>query len=86
MNFMIPLWYAYGKFMDNLDWQEKCFGMLQEIPAESNSVIDKFEKVGWEPVQAFDSQGMIGLYNHYCKGKKCLDCKIGQALLRPSGK
>ncbi|WP_209331618.1 DUF2851 family protein [Lunatimonas salinarum] len=86
MNFMIPLWYAYGKFMDNLDWQEKCFGMLQEIPAESNSVTGKFEKVGWKPVQAFDSQGMIGLYNHYCKGRKCLDCKVGQSLLRPSGK
>jgi hypothetical protein len=86
MNFMVPLWFAYGKFLDNLDWQEKCFAFLQEIPAESNSIIENFEKVQWKPTQAFDSQGMMGLFNHYCKEKRCLDCKIGQALLRPQKK
>jgi hypothetical protein len=29
---------------------------------------------------------MIGLYHDYCKPKKCLDCKIGQNLLKPERK
>jgi len=84
INYMVPLWYAYGTFIDSLEWQEKCFDFLQQIPPESNHIISKFEGVDWIPVQAFESQAMIGLFNNYCKPRKCLTCKIGQSLLRPS--
>ncbi|MFC4873855.1 DUF2851 family protein [Negadavirga shengliensis] len=84
INFVIPLWYAYGRFSELADWQEKCFNFLQDIPAEQNGIIRKYEEEGWEPHNAYDSQGMLGLFNHYCSHKKCLDCKIGQTLLRPS--
>ena len=84
INYAIPLWYAYGKFIDSLEWQEKCFDFLQQIPAESNHILNKFEAVNWTPSQAFESQAMIGLFNNYCKPRRCLSCKIGQNLLRPS--
>lgn len=84
INYAIPLWYAYGTFIDSLEWQEKCFDFLQQIPAESNHILNKFEAVEWRPTQAFESQAMIGLFNNYCKPRKCLSCKIGQNLLRPS--
>ncbi|WP_114748176.1 DUF2851 family protein [Pleomorphovibrio marinus] len=83
INFTVPLWYAYGQYIDAPEWQEKCFDFLQQIGAEENSIIRKFSQVGWEAKQAFDTQGMIGLYNNYCKSKRCLECKIGQNLLRP---
>jgi len=83
INFMVPLWYAYGQFTDDLAWQEKCFDLLQEIAAERNYITQKFAIHAWEADNAFDSQGMIGLHNNYCIRKKCLDCKIGQNLLRP---
>ncbi len=83
INFVVPLWYAYGRYLDAPEWQEKCFDFLQQINAEENSIIRKFYQVGWGAEHAFDSQGMIGLYNNYCKNKRCLDCKIGQNLLRP---
>ncbi|WP_162416282.1 DUF2851 family protein [Cyclobacterium roseum] len=82
INFVVPLWYAYGQYSDLGLWQEKCFNFLQEIPAEKNSLIAIFSGAGWEPLQAFDSQGMLGLYHGYCSKRKCLSCKIGQNILR----
>ena len=83
INFMVPLWYAYGQFTDDMDWQEKCFDLLQEVNAEKNHITNKFEAHYWKAQNAFDSQGMIGLHNNYCTKKKCLECKVGQNLLRP---
>lgn len=84
MNFVVPLWYAYGMYMDSLEWRERCFEVLQEIAPENNGIITKFTNIGWIPVHGFDSQAMLGLFNAYCKPKKCLSCKIGQNLLRPA--
>ncbi|EPR65819.1 DUF2851 family protein [Cyclobacterium qasimii] len=84
INFIVPLWYAYGRYTDLSVWQEKCFNLLQEIPAEKNSLISIYQEVDWSAVNAFDSQGMLGLYHQYCHKRMCLQCKIGQNLLRPN--
>jgi hypothetical protein len=54
--------------------------------AEENFIIRKFKACNWNPKTAFDTQGMIGQFHNYCKPKKCLDCKVGQNLLKPSKK
>lgn len=83
INFVTPLWYSYGKYIQDNSWKEKCLDLLQEIKHENNFIIRKFLHHGWHALNAFDSQGMIGLYHDYCRNKKCLDCKIGQNLLKP---
>lgn len=82
INFVVPLWYSYGKYVEDPIWKDKCFDLLQEIEAESNHITRKFTLYQWSCGNAFDSQGMIGLYNTYCLPKKCMDCKIGQSLLK----
>jgi hypothetical protein len=84
INLITPLWFAYGKYLDEEDWKEKCFDLLQQVSVENNTVIRKFASIGWKAENAFDSQGMIGLYRQYCQSRKCLDCKIGQNILRNS--
>ncbi|MFD2202413.1 DUF2851 family protein [Shivajiella indica] len=86
INFVTPLWYGYGKYIQDDTWKEKALDLLQEIGSENNFIIRKFILHGWQAGNAFDSQGMIGLYQEYCKRKKCLDCKIGQNLLKPKKK
>ncbi|TFV93459.1 DUF2851 family protein [Algoriphagus kandeliae] len=86
INFVMPLWFAYGRYFENPEWKERCFDLLQEIPAESNFIIRKFGEAGWKAENAFDSQGMIGLYRSYCIPKKCLQCKIAQSLLKSENK
>jgi hypothetical protein len=84
INFVVPLWFAYGQYLDDQQWQDKCFDLLQAIQSEQNFIIKRFDQVNWKPSSAFDTQGMIGLHNNYCALRKCLDCKIGQNLLRPA--
>lgn len=83
INFVVPLWYAYGGYIDDSSWKERCFDFLQQIPAEANRIIEMYQVEDWSPENAFDTQGMIGLHHNYCNPKKCLNCKIGQNLLRP---
>lgn len=86
INFVIPLWFAYGRYFEQPEWQERCFDLMQTIPAENNFIIRKYEEKSWKAENAFDSQGMIGLYRSYCQPQKCLTCKIGQSLLKGQSK
>ncbi|UZD21965.1 DUF2851 family protein [Algoriphagus halophytocola] len=86
INYVIPLWFAYGRYFEEPDWQERCFDLLQEVPAENNHIIRRFQSYGWSTANAFDTQGMIGLYNYYCLPKKCLQCKIAQTLIKSGSK
>ncbi len=82
LNFVIPLWFAYGRYFQQAEWQERCFDLLQEVAAENNYIIRKFNSANWMAKNGFDSQGMIGLFKNYCQPKKCLQCKVAQKLLR----
>ncbi|NHE59115.1 DUF2851 family protein [Cyclobacterium plantarum] len=84
INYVVPLWYAYGQYSDLGHWQEKCFNFLQEVSEEKNRLTEIYLAAGWSPLNAFDSQGMLGLYHGYCSKRRCLYCKIGQNLLRPN--
>ena len=86
INFVIPLWFAYGRYFEQPDWQERCFDLLQTIPAENNFIIRIFGDKGWKAENSFDSQGMIGLYRSFCQPQKCLSCKVGQSLLKSQSK
>jgi hypothetical protein len=82
INFYIPLGYAYEKYLQKNDFQEKPFNLLQNLKKEQNSIIKKFSDCHWNPLNAYDSQGMIGLYQNYCRPKRCLMCKIGHSILK----
>ncbi|MFC3417001.1 DUF2851 family protein [Algoriphagus hitonicola] len=86
INFVIPIWFAYGRYFQNPDWQERCFDLLQEINAENNFIIRKFSDHSWKAQNSFDSQGMIGLFKSYCQPKKCMQCKIAQSLIKSESK
>ena len=86
INFVIPLWFAYGSYFEQTEWKERCFDLMQTLPAENNFIIRKYSEKGWKAENAFDSQGMIGLYRSYCQPQKCLTCKVGQSLLKGQSK
>jgi hypothetical protein len=62
---------------------DRAADILQKIPAESNRIVKRWNELGVKPKAAFDSQGLIELYNRYCLKRRCLDCSIGNALLKP---
>ncbi|WP_017733136.1 DUF2851 family protein [Nafulsella turpanensis] len=84
INTAAPLLAAYGLYLDDESWIERAMQLLQELPAESNSIVEEWKELGLQPQHAFDSQGMLELYNEFCLPKKCLQCSIGLNLLKRS--
>lgn len=81
INTIIPLQFAYAKSQGK-EIAESLIQLLQEVAAESNSIIQKFEVFGAASKNAFDSQSFLQLKNEYCNKSNCLSCAIGVELLK----
>lgn len=80
INTIVPLQFAYFKSREE-DVQERLMFLMQEIPPESNVIMDKFKVLNRPVKNAYDSQALLQLKNEYCNHKKCLSCGIGIHLL-----
>ena len=81
INVVIPIQYFYYKTLGK-DITETLIKTIKGLPAERNGVVDAFQHLGAKVETAFDSQVLLQQHKQYCKGKRCLDCAIGVALLR----
>jgi hypothetical protein len=82
INTVAPVLFAYGNYHDENNYKEKVLKWLEKTAAESNSITKGFQKLGIENKNAFDSQALIELKNEYCGKKRCLDCGIGNSILK----
>lgn len=81
INSFIPIRYAFERQKDEVEI-DFYLDLLTEMEAENNSILDEFEGIGFENKNAKDSQQLIQLKKRYCSEKKCLNCAIGQQILR----
>lgn len=79
INAVVPFLFAYAK-KKNSD-NEGALKLLEDIPAEGNAIILKWNKLGVYSASAFDSQALLQLKKNYCDEKKCLHCRIGHKVL-----
>jgi len=82
INTVIPVLFAYGTYHKEDLYKDRALQWLTEIAAEKNSITKGFDLLEIENKSAFDSQALLELKNEYCSKKKCLDCAIGNKLLR----
>ncbi|MFZ2905394.1 MAG: DUF2851 family protein [Cyclobacteriaceae bacterium] len=82
INTVAPLLTAYGKIHDDVLFVERAVEWLQNIPAENNKITRAWAGIGHNVTSAFDSQGLIELYNTYCLKRKCLECAVGSAIIQ----
>ncbi len=82
INTIVPFLFIYGKHKANAELQERALSFLYQIHSEQNSIIRNFKSLGVNSKSAFESQALIELKNGYCRYKKCLNCRIGNHLLR----
>jgi len=82
VNTAVPVLFAYGNYHSEQRFKDKALQWLEEIGAESNSVTKGFHNIGIENKNAYDSQGLIELKTQYCDRKMCLDCGVGNYLLK----
>lgn len=82
INAVVPLLFCYGQYHKSPTYCEKSLRFLEETDAENNSVVKRFSSLGMRAENAMQSQALLHLYNHYCRRKRCLECRIGNTLIR----
>lgn len=82
INSLVPLLFAYGMYHRNEEYKDKAVDWLQQTAAETNNITKGFVNISVANNTAFESQALLELKNEYCNYRRCLDCAVGNALLK----
>ncbi|MCK3686382.1 DUF2851 family protein [Maribellus sp. YY47] len=81
INVVIPFLFVYGEKQNKHHLKNRALEFLEQLPAEANSIVSKWGKLGINARSAFESQALLQLKNQYCEAKKCLNCQVGVKLV-----
>jgi len=81
INTIIPLRFCYGK-TSGAQINTDIINFAASLKPESNSTIGKFNRLRPKVKNAMESQALLQLKNEYCAHKRCLQCAIGNAILK----
>jgi len=82
INTVAPVLFAYGNYLNENKYKDKALQCLEETAAEKNLITKGFKQLNVENKNAWDSQALIELKNEYCTKKRCLECSVGNAILK----
>ena len=82
INAVAPVLAAYGKYHGRQSHLEQALSLLEALPPEKNNMTKKWAAIGLEAKQAADSQAMIEWHQNYCSNKRCLQCSIGNQVMK----
>ena len=82
INTIVPMLFAYGLYHNEQPYKDKAIAWLEKISPEKNVITKGFEALKFTNKNSFDSQAYIQLKNEYCDHKRCLECAIGNSLLK----
>ena len=86
INTIIPILFAYASLHSDEALKNKALQFLGSLSPEKNSITNKWKMFGVSNKNALESQSLIELKNNYCDSRRCLECSVGNAVLkeRPS--
>jgi len=82
INTIAPFFALYGSLKNNPHYTQKALNWLTQLKPEQNSITKHWSELGLNVKNAFDSQSLIQLKNSYCNKKKCLNCRIGNQVIK----
>jgi hypothetical protein len=82
LNTFVLFLFSYGKHTQQEYFINRSLKLLEKLPSEQNKIVTNFDSVGIKVNTAFDSQALLELKNNYCDHKKCLQCGVGNKILR----
>jgi len=82
INVVVPFLFVYGESQNKEFLKNRALEFLEQLPAETNSIIGKWNELGVMARSAFESQALLQLKNRHCEPKKCLNCQIGVKLIK----
>lgn len=82
INCVVPILFSYGCFSGKCFYTEKALKMLRKIRFEKNSATEIFQSSGFPDDCAAYSQAVMELDYQFCRWKKCLNCPIGERVVK----
>ena len=82
INAVVPILFCHGKLHKDESVCETAMQFLEELAPEDNAIIRRYAQCGIKARNAMQTQALLHLYNMYCKQKRCLECRIGNVLMR----
>jgi hypothetical protein len=82
VNTVLPVLYAYGWYNNSELYKQKALEWATALLPEKNNITTVFAKLGIAHKSAYDSQAFIQLKNKYCNLKRCLECAVGNRILK----
>lgn len=83
INTVTPLLAAYSMHTDEQRFMDRAVDLLEQLSPENNAITRRWKDLGFVSRNSFESQGQIELFNTFCQRKRCLECAVGAALVRP---
>lgn len=77
INTVIPYKYAYALHQNNPVKAEQAMRLMENIPAENNTIVRQWRVLGQEVKNAADTQALLHLYQNYCQHHECINCEVG---------
>lgn len=88
INTIIPIKFSYFKQIGRSN-EDLFLSLSKEMTPEKNSIVDKFKSLPFDLTgsniviqNSFESQAYLQLKNKYCDKQNCMQCAIGNALLK----
>ncbi len=82
INTVVPFLFVYGRLKNDQKYIDRALIFLDQLPGESNAIVKKWEVLGMSTRTAYNTQALLQLKNAYCNRKRCLQCSIGNELLK----
>ena len=82
INAVVPFLFVYGKTKKIELYKDRAITFLTQLKTEKNRVVDKFIELGLKSENVATSQALLQLKFNCCDHKKCLNCNIGNYLLK----
>lgn len=82
INTVIPMVCTYAVVHSFPKLKERTLLFLEDLPPEKNSITSGFTQLGISNNHAYDSQALYHLKTLYCNSKRCLQCAVGNQVLK----
>jgi hypothetical protein len=82
INTIVPFLFIYGSKKNEDKYKDRAIRFMEQLEGEKNAIITKWKFLGMPVKTASNTQALLELKNTYCSAKQCLNCSIGNFLLR----
>ena len=82
INTVVPFRFAHHRFFGNDHQMEETMALLEQLDFERNKLTRMYANTPFSQQNAMDSQALLELWQHYCVPKRCLECTVGERIVR----